>query len=52
MNSLMEGKKSNDIVNDAGMLLYEQARMMEGKLPTDPAKFAKVMNEFLVKGVI
>ena len=51
MNSLMDDKKSNELVNDAGMLLYEQARMMEGKLPTDPAKFAKVMNQFLVKGV-
>ena len=51
MNKLMGDKKNNDLVNDAGMLLFEQARMMEGKLPNDPAKFAKVMNNFLVKSV-
>ena len=51
MNKLMDNKKNNELVNDAGMLLFEQARMMEGKLPNDPAQFAKVMNSFLVKSV-
>ena len=51
MNDLMKDKKNNDLVNDAGMLLYEQARMMEGKLPSNPTKFASVMNSFLIKSI-
>ena len=51
MNKLLSDKKHNNLVDDAGTLLFEQARMMEGKLPSDPTKFAKIMNNFLVKGV-
>ncbi|MFL2662881.1 MAG: molecular chaperone HtpG [Alphaproteobacteria bacterium] len=51
MNKLISDKKHNNLVDDAGTLLFEQARMMEGKLPSDPAKFSKIMNNFLVKGV-
>ncbi len=51
MNNLLSDKKHNNLVDDAGTLLFEQARMMEGKLPSDPTKFAKIMNNFLVKGV-
>ena len=51
MNKLLSDKKQNNLVDDAGTLLFEQARMMEGKLPSDPTKFAKIMNNFLVKGV-
>jgi molecular chaperone HtpG len=51
MNKLLSGKKHNNLVDDAGTLLFEQARMMEGKLPSDPTKFTKIMNNFLVKGV-
>ncbi len=51
LNKLLSDKKHNNLVDDAGTLLFEQARMMEGKLPSDPTKFAKIMNDFLVKGV-
>ena len=51
MNKLLSDKKHNNLVDDAGTLLFEQARMMEGNLPSDPTKFAKIMNNFLVKGV-
>ena len=51
MNKLLSDKKHNNLVDDAGTLLFEQARMMEGKLPSNPTKFAKIMNNFLVKGV-
>ena len=51
MNKLLSDKKHNNLVDDAGTLLFEQARMMEGKLPSDPTKFAKIMNNFLVKGM-
>ena len=46
MNKLLSDKKHNNLVDDAGTLLFEQARMMEGKLPSDPTKFAKIMNNF------
>ena len=45
MNKLLSDKKHNNLVDDAGTLLFEQARMMEGKLPSDPTKFAKIMNK-------
>ena len=51
MNILLSNKKHNNLVDDAGTLLFEQARMMEGKLPSDPTKFSKIMNNFLVRGV-
>ncbi len=51
MNNLMKEKNHNNLVNDAGTLLFEQARMMEGKLPSDPSKFTKILNNFLIKGI-
>ena len=50
MKSLLS-KKSNDLVSDAGTLLFEQARLMEGKMPADPAQFSKIMNQFLLKAI-
>ena len=51
MKSLIEKKDNNDLVSDAGTLLFEQARLMEGKMPADPAKFSKIMNQFLLKAI-
>ena len=51
MKSLLSKKESNDLVSDAGTLLFEQARLMEGKMPADPAKFSKIMNQFLLKAI-
>ena len=42
-------QENNDLVSDAGTLLFEQARLMEGKMPSDPAQFSKIMNQFLLK---
>ena len=44
-------KENNDLVSDAGTLLFEQARLMEGKMPADPAQFSKIMNQFLLKAI-
>ena len=49
MKSLLSKKENNDLVSDAGTLLFEQARLMEGKMPSDPAQFSKIMNQFLLK---
>ena len=51
MKSLLSKKESNDLVSDAGTLLFEQARLMEGKMPADPAQFSKIMNQFLLKAI-
>ena len=51
MKSLIEKKDNNDLVSDAGTLLFEQARLMEGKMPADPAQFSKIMNQFLLKAI-
>ena len=51
MKSLIEKKGNNDLVSDAGTLLFEQARLMEGKMPADPAQFSKIMNQFLLKAI-
>jgi HSP90 family molecular chaperone len=51
MNSLLSKKENNDLVSDAGTLLFEQARLLEGKMPADPAQFSKIMNQFLLKAI-
>ena len=51
MKSLLSKKEKNDLVSDAGTLLFEQARLMEGKMPADPAQFSKIMNQFLLKAI-
>ena len=51
MKSLLSKKESNDLVSDAGTLLFEQARLMEGKMPADPAQFSKIMNQFFLKAI-
>ncbi len=40
-----------DDVNDIGHLLLDQARVLDGELPADPAKFAERLNRLLVRGL-
>jgi len=51
MKSLLSKKENNDLVSDAGTLLFEQARLLEGKMPEDPSQFSKIMNQFLLKAI-
>ena len=51
MKSLLSKKENNDLVSDAGTLLFEQARLLEGKMPADPAQFSTIMNQFLLKAI-
>jgi len=51
MKSLLSKKENNDLVSDAGTLLFEQARLLEGKMPADSAQFSKIMNQFLLKAI-
>ena len=36
-----------DALNDASFLLFDQAKMVEGELPNDIAKFNQRMSKFL-----
>ena len=44
MKSLLDKKENNDLVSDAGTLLFEQARLLEGKMPDDPAQFLSLIH--------
>ena len=40
-----------NLVQDACLMLFDQAQMMEGKLPDDPTKFAKRMTRLMERGL-
>ena len=40
-----------DALNDASFLLFDQAKMVEGELPNDIAKFNQRMSKFLGKAL-
>ena len=39
--------RDRDVLNDASFLLFDQAKMVEGELPQDIAKFNQRMSKFL-----
>lgn len=39
------------VVDDLAHLLLDQARIVEGELPVDPARFAERLNRYLVAGI-
>ena len=39
------------VVDDLAHLLLDQARIVEGELPVDPARFAERLNRYLVAGL-
>ncbi len=39
------------LAEQATTLLFEQARLLEGKMPDDPAQFSRIMNQFLLKAI-
>jgi molecular chaperone HtpG len=45
-----DGGKTQEVA-DLGQLLFDQARILDGELPSDPAKFAELVNRMVVKGV-
>ena len=45
LNKIKESDK--DALNDASFLLFDQAKMIEGELPQDIAKFNQRMSKFL-----
>ena len=43
--------KRNDEVAEIAHLLFDQARILDGELPADPAKFAERLNRFVLRGL-
>ena len=44
------GNRSDDVADLAGLLL-DQARILDGELPPDPARFAERLNRFVAQGL-
>ncbi len=44
----LAGTKSDEEFEGLAWLLLDQARILEGALPTDPAKFAERLNRFVL----
>jgi molecular chaperone HtpG len=42
---------AGDDLADVAQLLLEQARILDGEAPTDPARFAETLNRLVVKGL-
>jgi molecular chaperone HtpG len=46
-----QGGAETAVVDDLAHLLLDQARIVEGELPADPARFAERLNRYLVAGI-
>jgi molecular chaperone HtpG len=51
MNSLFESDPKNEVLGEYAGLLYDQALLMEGSRPRDPAAFARTVAKLMVDGL-
>jgi molecular chaperone HtpG len=51
MNDLFERDKSSPVLKEYIALLYDQALLLEGSRPKDPAAFAKSVARLMVGGL-
>jgi molecular chaperone HtpG len=49
MNTIFENDKNSPHLEDYTRLLYDQALLLEGSKPKDPAAFAKVLARLMVE---
>lgn len=49
-SSAADSGKTEEVA-DLGQLLLDQARILDGELPSDPAKFTELLNRMVVRGV-
>ena len=45
------GEKRETDVSDIAALLLDQAHILDGEVPADPAAFARRLNTFVVRGL-
>ena len=50
IGSAQKGARDED-VNDLSALLFEQAQILDGEVPDDPAAFAARLNRLVVRGL-
>jgi hypothetical protein len=50
IGSAQKGERGED-VNDLSALLFEQAQILDGEVPDDPAAFAARLNRLVVRGI-
>jgi molecular chaperone HtpG len=43
---------AKDAAADLSLLLFEQAQILDGELPEDPAAFANRLNQLVLRGVV
>jgi molecular chaperone HtpG len=43
---------AKDAAADLSLLLFEQAQILDGELPEDPAAFANRLNQLVLRGVM
>lgn len=51
LGTLAEKSGGSDVMKDASLLLLDQARILEGETPADPAAFAARLSQVLIKAV-
>jgi molecular chaperone HtpG len=51
VRALSRAKDREGDVKDLSLLLFDQAQILDGEVPDDPAAFAKRLNDFVVRGL-
>ncbi len=51
MNAEFENNADSQKVSDIGELLFNQALILEGNMPTDPAKFTKLLTKVMTDNI-
>ena len=46
-----QAAKDDAAASSLSLLLFEQAQILDGEIPDDPAAFAKRLNELVLRGV-
>jgi len=51
VTAISDAKSRPDVLSDLSLLLLEQAQILDGELPDDPAAFANRLNRLVVQGL-
>jgi len=51
VRALARARESGADLDDLSLLLFDQAQILDGEIPDDPAAFAKRLNDFVVRGL-
>jgi molecular chaperone HtpG len=51
VRALADAKAGGGDRDQLALLLFDQAQILDGEVPDDPAAFAKRLNDFVVRGL-